>query len=338
MNGTTTTRPEIFDRIGTLGDPTRARLLLLLQGRELSVSELCAITQAPQSTVSRHLKALADGGWVDSRREGTVRWYSLDRDALDDAMRRLWSVVREEVAATAVAAQDAERLPAILRDRRARSREFFSSEAGQWDRVRDELFGERFALGALPALFDPTWTVGDLGCGTGALAATVAPWVRSVVALDDSPAMLAEARRRLASFENVDVREADLETLPLEDGALDAATMVLVLHHVPDPERVLREAARVVRPGGRLLVVDMLPHDRDDLARPMGHVWMGFEPAAVAAWLDASGFETVRPMHLPVDARARGPALFAVAATRRTSSQATETTLAPDGATRRNDA
>jgi ArsR family transcriptional regulator len=315
---TTATRPEIFDRIGTLGDPTRARLLLLLQGRELSVSELCAVLQAPQSTVSRHLKALADGGWVTSRREGTVRWYSLDRDALDDAMRRLWAVVREEVASTVPAIQDGQRLPAVLRERRTRSKEFFSSESAEWDRVRDELFGPDFALGALPGLLDPTWDIGDLGCGTGLLAATLAPHVRRVVAVDESSAMLVEARSRLSSRPNVDVRQADLETLPLGDRELDAATLILVLHHVPSPEAVLREAARVMRPGGRILVVDMLPHDRDDIARPMGHVWMGFAPETIEAWLMAVGFVDVRNVHMPVDPRAKGPALFVASAERRT--------------------
>jgi ArsR family transcriptional regulator len=316
MNGSAT-RPEIFDRIGTLGDPTRARLLLLLQGRELSVSELCAVMQAPQSTVSRHLKALADGGWVTSRREGTVRWYSLDRECFDDAMRRLWAVVREEVESTSAAVQDSERLPAVLRERRKRSKEFFSSEAGEWDRVRDELFGSGFALGALPGLLEPTWAVGDLGCGTGLLAATLAPHVGRVVAVDESSAMLSEARRRLSALANVEVRQADLEALPFENGELDAATMILVLHHVPSPRTVLHEAGRVVRPGGRILVVDMLPHDRDDIARSMGHVWMGVAPDAVETWLFDAGFGDIRNVHMPVDSRAKGPALFVASATRR---------------------
>ncbi len=312
----TTTRPEIFDRIGVLGDPTRARLLHLLERRELTVSELCAVTQLPQSTVSRHLRSLADGGWVSSRREGTSRWYAIDRDGLDEAMRQLWTLVRSEVAEGPSALQDLDRLPAILRERRSRSREFFSSEAGQWDRVRDELFGAGFFLQALPALLDPDQAVGDLGCGTGQIAEALAPFVRRVVAIDDSEPMLAEARRRLRSHANVEVRAADLESLPLDDAGLDAATMVLVLHHVPDPSVALAECARVLRPGGRLLVVDMLPHDRHDLAQSMGHVWLGFDPDVVTGWMRDAGFEGERLVSMPADPRARGPALFVASATR----------------------
>ena len=310
------TRAEIFDRIGVLGDPTRVRLLLVLERRELTVSELCSITQLPQSTVSRHLRSLTDGGWLASRREGTSRWYVLDRDGLDDAMRRLWTLVRGEVAGGPTAAHDLERLPAVLRDRRARSREFFSTEAGQWDHVRDELFGGGFFLHALPALLEPDRVVGDFGCGTGQIAEALAPFVRSVIAIDDSPAMLEEARRRLAPHAHVEVRAGDLESLPLEDASLDAATMVLVLHHVPDPVAALAECARVLKPGGRLVAVDMTPHDRQDLAQRMGHVWMGFAPDLVTGWLGDAGFDGIRLVLMPADPRAKGPALFVASATR----------------------
>lgn len=313
---TATAHSEIFDRIGVLGDPTRARLLLLLERRELTVSELCAVTQLPQSTVSRHLRALVDGGWLSARREGTSRWYAMDRDDLDDAMGRLWALVRDETADGPAAREDRSRLPVVLRDRRSRSKEFFSTEAGQWDRMRDDLFGDGFFLHALPALLDPSWTVGDLGCGTGQVAEALAPFVRRVVAVDDSEAMLAEARTRLAPHGNVDVRPGDLEALPLDDGALDAATMVLVLHHVPEPAAALAECARVLRPGGRLLVADMVAHERRDLAQSMGHVWMGFDADTLAPWFADAGLGEVRNVRLPADPRAKGPALFVASATR----------------------
>jgi len=314
---TATPSPEIFERIGVLGDPTRARLLALLERRELTVSEMCAVTQLPQSTVSRHLRALADGGWLSSRRDGTSRWYVMDRTGTDESMRRLWSLVRAEVAETPTCAQDRERLPAVLRERRVRSREFFSSEAGQWDRMRDELFGPGFFLAAFPAFLSAEAIVGDLGCGTGQVAEALAPFVRRVVAVDDSGAMLSEARRRLATHANVEVREGALEALPLDAAALDAATLVLVLHHLAEPVAALGECARVVRPGGRLVVVDMATHDRHDLAQRMGHVWMGFDTAAVASWLTEAGFDDVRFARLPADPRAKGPALFVAAAARR---------------------
>src|SRR5512140_2140676 len=164
----------ILDHLASLADTTRSRLLLLLDRHELTVSELCGILQLPQSTVSRHLKALADSGWVAARAEGTSHLYTMTRE-LDPSARRLWLLVREQVGSSPAAAQDQRRLQAALAERRTKSQEFFSSSAGQWDRVRDDLFGDRFHLAALAALADATWTVGDLGCGTGQVSAALAP-------------------------------------------------------------------------------------------------------------------------------------------------------------------
>src|SRR5215203_5814050 len=151
--------PAILDHLTALGDTTRSRILLLLDRHELTVSELCQVLQLPQSTVSRHLKALADNGWVSSRTEGTSNSYTIGRE-LDAAARRLWLLVREHVGSTPAATQDQHRLQSALAARRTKSQEFFSSSAGQWDRVRDDLFGERFHLSALVAFADPDWIVG----------------------------------------------------------------------------------------------------------------------------------------------------------------------------------
>src|SRR5438046_10578150 len=148
--------PAIYDHLASLADTTRSRILLLLDRHELTVSELCGILQLPQSTVSRHLKALADAGWIAARAEGTSNLYTMTRDGLDPAARRLWLLVREQVGPSPAAAQDQRRLQAALAERRTKSQEFFSSSAGQWDRVRDELFGDRFHLAALLALAEQT--------------------------------------------------------------------------------------------------------------------------------------------------------------------------------------
>jgi ubiquinone/menaquinone biosynthesis C-methylase UbiE len=307
MNGRA---PAILDHLSALADTTRSRILLLIDRHELTVGELCAVMQLPQSTVSRHLKALSDAGWVASRAEGTSNLYMKTRDELDPPARRLWLLVREQVGSTPAAIQDQRRLQAALADRRTKSQEFFSSSAGQWDRLRDELFGDRFHLEALAAFVDPAWTVGDLGCGTGQVTAALAPFVSRVVAVDGSAAMVQAARKRLQGFDNVDLRRGDLEALPIDEGRLDAASMMLVLHHVPEPEKALAEVARVLAAGGRLLVVDMLPHDRESYRQQMGHVWLGFSEALVRRLLRESGFDEVRIVALPPDGRAKGPGLF----------------------------
>ena len=310
--------PPLLDWMSALADATRARALRLIERQELSVADLCAVLQLPQSTVSRHLKVLADEGWVAARAEGTSRLYRLALDALDPAARRLWVLVREQTAETRLATQDDQRLASILAERRTRSQAFFTSAAGQWDRLRREMYGERFDLHALAGLLDESWIVGDLGCGTGQVAAAIAPFVARVIAVDGSRAMLRAARTRLASVPNVDVREGQVEALPIADGALDAAVLCLALHHLTEPPAALREAARALRPGGRLLVIDLLEHDRREYQQQMGHVWLGFGRAQMEGWLRDAGFDGVRVTPLPPAPQAQGPALFAASARRAT--------------------
>ena len=243
----------------------------------------------------------------------------MTRDALDASRRRLWLLVREQVGPTSVAAEDQRRLHATLAERRTTSQQFFSSAAGQWDRLRDELFGDRFQLAAFAALADADWIVGDLGCGTGQISAALAPFVRTVVAVDASAAMLQAAKKRLAGTPNIDLRRGDLEALPIDDGRLDAATLMLVLHHVPEPARALAEVARVLKPEGRVIIADMQPHDRDNYRQQMGHVWLGFSDEHITVMLRDSGFDQIRVVALPPDPKAKGPGLF-IATGQRTGS------------------
>jgi ArsR family transcriptional regulator len=307
-------RTLVHDRLATLADATRCRLLLALDGRELMVGELCQALQLPQSTVSRHLRVLADAGWTTSRADGATRWYALE-PALDPEARELWGVVRASVEATPAATQDLARVEAVVSARRSRSEAFFADAAADWDRTRAQLYGERSDLAAMLALADPAWTVGDLGCGTGTLSAALAPMVRRVIAIDASPAMAAAARARSAGFANVDVREGTLEALPVADAALDLAVCMLVLHHVAEPVRVLREARRALRDGGRLLVCDMRAHEREEYRQQMGHVWLGFDAESLHGWCMQAGFTGVRHVALPADPAVNGPALFVVTAT-----------------------
>jgi ArsR family transcriptional regulator len=311
------TSPSILDDLSTLADLTRARVLLLVESHELTVSELCTVLQLPQSTVSRHLKALADSGWVISRAEGTSRLYAMAREARQGASRRLWLIVREQLGENRAAEQDQRRLQQVLASRRSRSQEFFSSAAGQWDRLRSELFGSTFHLQAAPGLLDPSWTIGDLGCGTGSMTAALAPFVARVIAIDNSAAMLGAARRRLAGLENVELRRGDLEALPMIDASLDAATLTLVLPYLPEPAAAVREVGRVVKAGGRILMTDLLPHDREAFRQQLGHQWLGFDEQQIGAWLTDAGFDGIRVQPLPPATDAKGPALFVASATRR---------------------
>jgi SAM-dependent methyltransferase len=312
----TSTAPPIFERLATLADATRTRLLLLLERHELTVGELCQVLQLPQSTVSRHLKLLGDEGWAAARAEGTTRRYRMPMERMPSVQRHLWEMVRPEVAGLPAAEHDAHRLRSVLAERSTRARAFFSTAAGEWDRVRADLFGRRADLVGLLGLLDDRWTVGDLGCGTGQIAGFVAPFVRRVIAVDGSPEMLDAARDHLRGFPHVEARVGELESLPVADGELDAALLFLVLHYVGEPAGALAEAARALRPGGRLVVVDMMPHAREEYRHAMGHLWQGFAEERLRGWMEDAGLDGFRHVPLPPDPAAKGPALFAASARR----------------------
>ena len=306
----TTAAPPILDLLAALGDETRTRILVLLERGEFNVSELCQALQLPQPTVSRHLRTLSEDGWVASRSEGRMRYYRQVED-LAAEQRRLWEVVRSGLRDFPVYASDGERARGVLTERRRRSAEFFAASAEEWDHLRRDLFGVRAEFLPLLGFLDRAWTVADLGTGTGGVAATLAPFVGRVVGVDRSGEMLEAASERLAPFTNVELRPGELEALPLENGEADLAVLSLVLHYVVDPAEALAETHRILRPGGRILVVEMRAHDRGPrYAEEMGHVWPGFEPSRMEAWLRQAGFREVQAHPIPPDPEARGPLLF----------------------------
>lgn len=305
----TTHAAPVLDRLGTLGDITRCRLLALLERHELSVSECCQVLQLPQPTVSRHLKVLGEGGWVSVRTRGTSRLYRAEESLSDDA-RTLWSVVREQMGRDPRLAEDAERARAVVARQEDRSRAFFSASADRWDEIRSGLYGARADILPLLGLLEPTWTVADLGTGTGVFPVTVAPYVERAVGIDRSTEMLAAARKRAAGLDNVEFREGVLESLPLGDTSVDLVSLSLVLHYVPEPVAALAEAARVLRPGGRLVVVDARRHGREELVDEMGHHWPGFDPDQMNAWLSEAGLTPGPWQPLAPDPDGKGPLLF----------------------------
>src|SRR4051812_413417 len=221
-----TTRPDVLlGWMTSLADATRLRLLRLLERHELGVVELCDVLQMPQSTVSRHLKVLADERWVRSRRQGTAHLYGMILDELTTPQRKLWLLTREQTDAWPAAQQDQMRLTRVLKQRATDGETFFAGAASQWDKLRRELYGEAFTTAALLALLPRDLVVADLGCGTGQVAAMLAPNVKRVIGVDVSAAMLKAARKRKSEMENVDLRRGPVESLPLDDASVDAALM-----------------------------------------------------------------------------------------------------------------
>jgi ArsR family transcriptional regulator len=313
---------SIAERLAVLSDRTRLRLLRVLDTNELSVGELSKVFQSPQSTISRHLKVLADAGWLTRRSEGTATFYRMVLDDLAPLARSLWVTIREQPSSTDKAehAEDVRRVVAVLAERRTDSQAYFGRVAGEWDAVRQELFGSRFTAHALLELLAGPWVVADLGCGTGNIAELLAPIVKRVIAIDQSGPMIEAARRRLAGVKNVEFVTSELSRVPLESASVDIAALGLVLHHVERPELPLKESARLLRKGtdarspGRVLVIDMLRHERSEYRHLMGHKHLGFSRAEMESVFARAGLEPTSFRELPEEPDAQGPGLFVATA------------------------
>jgi ArsR family transcriptional regulator len=312
------TQPQsLLSLMDSLGDPARLRILRLVERQELGVAELCEVLQMPQSTVSRHLKLLSDSGWTRSRRDGTTNLYRISADDLAPPARRLWLLAREQTAGWSTLEQDRLRLERVLSHRAQDTHAFFASAAGQWDQLRQWLYGRGFDHAAILGLLPADWVVADLGCGTGHLAAELAPHVKRVIGVDQSAAMLRAARKITAQLPNVELRRGDLAKVPIETQTCDAALISLVLTYVDIPGAgVLGEAARILKPGGRLVVIDLLRHDREDFRQHMGQRCLGFDLPEIEALLARAGFADVHCTPLPPEPEAKGPALFLATGTR----------------------
>ncbi|HRK32183.1 MAG TPA: metalloregulator ArsR/SmtB family transcription factor, partial [Tepidisphaeraceae bacterium] len=234
-----------------LADPARLRILRLLERHELGVSELCDVIQLPQSTVSRHLKVLLEQSWAKSRRQGTTHLYRMILEELPSPARKLWQVTRDQTESWPAAGQDQIRLDALLAKKQSDGQAFFAGVAAEWDRIRGELYGNTFTTRALLALLPGDSVIADLGCGSGAMSEVVAAFVRQVIAIDNSPAMLKSAKKRLEAFANVDVRRGELTALPIDDGACTGVMCMLVLTYLTDVAGALKEMHRILKPGGR---------------------------------------------------------------------------------------
>jgi ArsR family transcriptional regulator len=278
----------------TLGDPTRVRILALLEQEELAVHELMAVLGMAQSRVSRHLGILREAGLLQDRRDGTYALYRFERPD-SGAWSQAWALARRELDRDPVAERDRLALARVLENRAARSRSFFDAVGPEWDALRkvwnDDILRARALGRALPR----DLVALDLGTGTGTLALELAGAGMRVIAVDHSKAMLDAAQRKLeGSDAPIELRRGEATALPLADAEVDVAFAHLVLQYLPVPGRALAELARVVKPGGAVVVVDFLRHDREWMRQELGVVWLGFAPDEVVGWLREAGFEDVR--------------------------------------------
>jgi len=284
-----------------LADENRLRLLNLLLAQELNVQELTAILGIGQSRVSRHLRQLSDGGFLRSRRDGLWAYY---RVVDDGDPRRLLGAVAYLFETEELYRADRRVARDLLRQGRVADLRFFDSVAPEWERLRVEILGALDLTARIAAALPgpEIGVVSDLGCGSGALLPSLARRARTVIGVDASERMLLEARRRLdgEAATGVELRLGELEHLPMRDAETDWAIINLVLHHLRAPAAGIREAARTIRPGGGLIVVDLEKHREELLRSRYGDRWLGFSRDELEAWLTESGFHLEEAVDLPL--------------------------------------
>ena len=268
-------------------EPTRLRLLALCAHGELTVSELTQILGQSQPRVSRHLKLLCDAGLLDRFREGTWAFYRLgERSAFAGLARTLIDAIPADDPTLAL---DLERLNAIKRARAEAAAEYFRENAARWHEIRSLHVPERDVEAALLKLLPASGIQDllDLGTGTGRMLELLGPKVERALGVDLSREMLAVARSNLerAGLRNCQVRQSDMYQLPLPSASFDAVLVHQVLHYAEEPAEVLAEAARVLRPGGRLVIVDFARHDHESLRTEHAHRRLGFGDEEIAGWL-----------------------------------------------------
>jgi ArsR family transcriptional regulator len=279
----------------TLADPTRVRILALLEREELAVQELMDVLGMAQSRVSRHLAILREAGLIRDRRDGTYVFYRL---ALPEqgAWRDTWELVRSNLRDDSTAERDAAALGRVMEARAARTRSFFDAVGPEWDALRKVFNDDALRARAVTRLVDPALRVADVGTGTGILALELARLGLRVVAIDHSTRMLDAARSKLEEegLSGIELRQGEAGALPLADGEVDAALAHMVIQYLPSPAEAIREMARAVRPGGVVVVVDFVAHEHEWMRQELGVTWLGFSLDEIEGWFSEAGLVEVQ--------------------------------------------
>ena len=293
-------------RLKVFADATRVRLLALLELEELTVAELSAVTRLAQPRVSTHLARLKEAGLVRDRRAGVSAYYRFDEDRLDPAQRALWQTLREG-SDDPLLRQDAERVAGVLA-MRAADQNWADSVAGDMERhYSPGRTWEALARSALPLL--ETGDVLDIASGDGVLAELLAPHAHRYVCVDSSRRVVAAAAERLRRFRNVEVMEGDMHALPFAEGQFDLVVLMHALTYADKPAQAVADAARVLRPGGRLLLSSLARHEHQNVVQAYGHANLGFSEKDLRRFVSRAGLELLnaetvtrekRPPHFEV--------------------------------------
>jgi ubiquinone/menaquinone biosynthesis C-methylase UbiE len=285
---------EVIRTLKALADPLRLRVLAAVAEEELTVGEVQEVVASVQSAVSRNLAILREAGFVQDRKEGTNVYFSVRQD-MPAAARELFRSVKARWPELPESKGDKERLEACRRRRARRSQNYFESVAGDWERIRKSFFHDRVTSLAIEKLLPRDLVLADIGCGTGSLTLELARFAHKVIGIDLSKEMLRRAREiaKEKAIRNVEFRHADALNLPLDARGVDAVFCVMVLHFLPDPGRAIAELCRVTRPGGSVVLVDLVQHRQEWMREQMAHRWLGFDRRSLEEWFRAAGVQNL---------------------------------------------
>lgn len=281
---------EFVRTLKALADPMRLRVLAAVAEEELTVGEVQEVIKSVQSSVSRNLAILRDAGFVQDRREGTNVYFSVRPD-MPVAARELFKLLQARLGDLPEAKKDRERLEECRRRRFQRSRNYFETVAGDWERIRKSYFDDRVASIVIEKLLPRNLVLADIGCGTGSLTFELARFAHKVIGVDLSQEMLrrAKAVAREKQAQNTEFRVGDALELPLESRSVDAAFCVMVLHFLSDPQRAVSELCRITHAGGSLILLDLVGHRQEWMQEQMAHRWLGFERSSIEGWFRNTG-------------------------------------------------
>ncbi|MCU0847170.1 MAG: metalloregulator ArsR/SmtB family transcription factor [Spirochaetes bacterium] len=280
---------KLINLFKAVSDETRFRLLNLLSRHELNVNEIVDLMGMGQSRISRHLKILTEGGLLKSRKDGLWVFYS----AVDEGNgRRILDAILPIIGSEREMSDDLRRLEDFLKEGSRIKERFFDELAPDWDRVKGEITGGLDLAGEVVSRIRECGTAADLGCGTGHLLPCLKKKAGRVIGVDKSPRMLEEARARLSSNgSGIELRLGELEHLPMRDGESDLAVINMVLHHLETPSEAINEAARVIKSGDSLVIVELDKHGNEEMRKRFGHRWLGFTVNEVSRWLAGAGLK-----------------------------------------------
>jgi ubiquinone/menaquinone biosynthesis C-methylase UbiE/DNA-binding transcriptional ArsR family regulator len=301
---------EFSSILKALGEETRLRILRLISSQELSVNELVEALGLPQPRISRHLSVLRQAGLAEDRREGNRVFYRMSLGEIGPFAQAVWQAVQSHQANGEPFRGDQERLKAVLAKRRARSKAYFDTVVSEWDRIKRDYIQDALPFLVAANLVRADSVAVEVGTGTGEVLVALARTGARVIGVDSSEKMLQACRQRVqaSGLRSVELRVGDAEALPVADGECDTALSSMLLHHLADPGKGVAELARVVRAGGKVVIVDLAKHDQEWAREVMADVWLGFTERQIRGWLARAGLAEVTYSSSAIASPAKGGA------------------------------